>query len=133
MGPHICRTGGLQSYIGRDSLFRQIRHLQILLEYPFKYYLMNDADSMCISPNLPDYLYNESHVVWSNEVSDMMHQRMRGYQYPRLAFQPPYFISRDNIVRMLENAKRIIIDSTTPFIDWWMMAVVCKAGLRSEE
>jgi hypothetical protein len=129
MGPHICRTGGLRSYIGKLSIARQIKHLQILLEYPFKFYLLNDADSVCVSPNLPDYCYKEPQVVWSNEVSDMMHNRVRGYKYPRLAFQPPYFISRENIAAIVSASRKVIVDVQTPFIDWWMMAVVIKAGL----
>jgi hypothetical protein len=128
--PNIwTRTGGKRAYIGQESLDRQIIHLRILLEHPFKHYLVNDSDSVCLSPRLPDYLY-KSDVLWSNEVSDEMHNRPEpDYQYPRLAFQPPYFMSRNVIQRLLTVADKVKANPTTPFIDWCMMAWAISAGI----
>lgn len=120
MGPHICRFGGKRQYIGAESLQRQQIQLRMLLDYPFDFFLANDSDSFCISPEIPEYLFKERGVLWSNEVSDTMHARNPGYAYPRLAFQPPYFFSRDVIVRLLK--AKVEPDPTTPFIDWVMMA-----------
>lgn len=125
----ICRQEGMRAYIGEPSLERQLLHMKALLDYPFDYFLMNDADSVCVSPKIPDYIYREPEVLWNNEVSDMMHQRLRSYRYPRLAFQPPYFISRRNIEKILRVSSRVRADRTTPFIDWAMMAWACTAGI----
>src|SRR2546425_10327489 len=61
MGPHICRTGGKRAYVGPLSLERQRIHLQIMLEYPGKYFVCHDADSVCLEPQFPSYFYNESY------------------------------------------------------------------------
>lgn len=122
MGPHICVFGGKRAYTGPLSLERQMIHLKMLLEYPFDFFLMNDSDSFCLSPEIPKYLYDEPEVLWSNEVSDMMHQRKPEYTWPRLAFQPPYFASRKVLERLIEIAPTVECEPQTPFIDWCMMA-----------
>lgn len=122
MGPHICRFGGKRAYVGPLSLERQMIHLKMMLEYPFDFFLMNDSDSVCLSPEIPRYLYEEPEVLWSNEVSDMMHKRADDYPWPRLAFQPPYFASRQVIERLLTVADKVECEPQTPFIDWCMMA-----------
>lgn len=123
------RTGGVRAYIGQPSLDRQKRFFEILLEYPYHYFLLHDSDSVCLSPKLPDYLYAEPNVVWSNIVSDAMHPRPEGYPYPRLAFQPPYFLSRQSMAKLVEVADSVPGDPRTPFVDWCMMAWTVKAGL----
>lgn len=122
MGPHICRTAGKRAYVGQLSLDRQLEHLRLMLEYPFQYYLANDSDSMCLSPKIPEYLYESPDVLWSNEVSDLMHQRKSTYRWPRLAFQPPYFFSRAILEALVKVAPTVETDQQTPFIDWCMMA-----------
>ena len=86
-----------------------------------QFWLANDSDSFCLSPKLPDYLYQED-VLWSNEVSDMMHARPASYPWPRLAFQPPYFFSRNILKQLLDAAPTVACEPQTPFIDWCMMA-----------
>lgn len=120
MGPHICRFGGIRQYIGPESLQRQQIQMKMLLDYPFEWFLLNDSDSFCISPEIPEYLYKERGVLWSNEVSDAMHTRPPGYAYPQLAFQPPYFCSRQ-VLEILTDVD-VTPDPKTPFIDWVMMA-----------
>lgn len=120
MGPHICRFGGIRQYIGPESLDRQQIQLRMLLEYPFDFFLFNDSDSFCLTPEIPAYLYKEKGVLWSNEVADTMHARKPGYPYPQLAFQPPYFFSREVIEKLI--SVKVVADATTPFIDWVMMA-----------
>jgi hypothetical protein len=123
MGPHICRAVGRRAYTGPLSLERQKLHLQAMLEYPFEYFLANDSDSYCLAPQLPEYLFDED-VLWSNEVADTMHNRDHqvGYQFPRLAFQPPYFMSRNVVEQLVAVADSVPCDPLTPFIDWCMMS-----------
>lgn len=120
MGPHICRFGGIRQYIGAESLQRQQIQMRMLLEYPFDWFLMNDSDSFCLSPEIPSYLYAQRGILWSNEVSDAMHTRPAGYPWPQLAFQPPYFLSREALERLV--TAKVDADPKTPFIDWVMMA-----------
>lgn len=122
VGPHICRHGGKRAYIGPLSLERQRRHLEMMLEYPFEYFLAHDSDSVCLSPLLPAYLFAEKNVLWSNEVSDAMHTRAADYPWPQLAFQPPYFFNRRVAEQLIAAAPRVPVDAKTPFIDWCMMS-----------
>ncbi len=132
MGPHICRTAGRRAYIGQLSLDRQYAQMRCLLDYPFEWFLANDSDSLCISPKLPEYLYEDPEILWSNEVSDLMHQRQPSYQWPRLAFQPPYFFSRSVLEAMLRTQRTFLTDQQTPFIDWLMMAIAIAGNIKHQ-
>lgn len=127
----MCKSGGKRAYIGQDSLDRQIAHLRLMLDQPYQYFLAHDSDSVVLSSRLPGYLYAEPNLLWSNIVSDAMHDERRppGYEYPHLAFQPPYFMNRHVIERMLMVADKIKACPETPFIDWAMMAWCVKANL----
>ena len=127
------RTGGQRQYTGQLSLDRQREHMKILLEYPEDFFLMHDADSVCLSPKIPDYLYRED-VLWSNLVVDNVPGRERGFYmdgFPRLAFQPPYFLSRKVIERLLAPVaeKNLDMNPTLPFIDHYMVQLAVKAGV----
>lgn len=128
------RYGGKRAYIGQDSLDRQRRHLEILLEYPEKYFMIHDSDSVCLDPKFPDYLYNDPDVVWSNQVDDAIpeHQSTFLEGWPHVAFQPPYFLSRSTIEAMLAIAydPRCAASPVMPFIDYYMVQLTMVAGLR---
>jgi hypothetical protein len=131
-----CRFGGLRQSAGQLSLDRQRRHMEILLEYPEHFFLMNDADSMCLSPNFPDYLYAEPNVLWSNLVYNPIPEQQVGYSaqyypdgFPRLAFQPPYFMSRSVMARLLAVAEGVKANPVMPFIDHYMVQLAVRANV----
>jgi hypothetical protein len=105
--------------------------MKMMLDYPHQFFLANDSDSICLSPEIPPYLYKEPDVLWSNEVSDMMHDRsdQPGYPWPRIACQPPYFFSRSVLEKLIRAGEKIKADPKTPFIDWCMMAWAVEAGV----
>ena len=123
-----CRSAGKAAYFGQDSLDRERAHLQLLLEYPQKFFLLNDADSVCLSSTIPRYLYDGAAqgIVYSNEVLDW---REHYSPYPKIAMQPPYFLSRESIERMLAVAEGITAHPITPYIDWYLVALVSEAGV----
>jgi hypothetical protein len=97
---------------------------------------MNDSDSVCLSPKIPDYVYQDPNIVWSNMVDDSgvhpMAERLKvapGYPWPQLAFQPPYFMHRTAIEKIVAVADSVKADPRTPFLDWAIMAWTVKAGL----
>src|SRR6185295_10153751 len=99
--PHVTNHSiGKRAYFGQDSLDRQKLHLEYLLTLDYEYFLLNDADSMCLAPNIPSYLYLPENrgVLWSNEVRDW---RNHPTPYPRIACQPPYFMHRSVIEKLL--------------------------------
>jgi len=126
-----CRSAGKRGYFGQVSLDRQREHLQMLLEYPQEYFLLNDADSVCLEPLIPAYLYEEKHrgTVWSNEVGEW---RPHISPYPKMAMQPPYFLHRSSIERMLSVAHlpHVRAHPITPYIDWYMLALCEEAGVK---
>lgn len=121
-----CRQAGQAAYFGQASLDRQRLHLELLLEYPHRYYLLNDADSMCLSAEIPAYLYGSTGTVWSNEVRET---RPHPSPYPKIAMQPPYFMDRDTLARLVA-VPYIEAHPITPYIDWLMVALVSEAGLE---
>jgi hypothetical protein len=103
-------------------------HLEILLQYPHKYFLLNDSDSFCLNPIFPEVLYRCSkHTIWSNEVTE---PRPHASIYPKLAFQPPYWLSREVIESMLLHWDKVKPEPITPYIDFIMNAVAAEAGIQ---
>jgi hypothetical protein len=127
--------GGKRAYIGQDSLDRQAIHLRLLLQYPENHFLIHDADSVLLDPKIPDYLYAEPDVVWSNQVDDAIpeHQGSFPEGWPHVAFQPPYFLSRKTIEAMLvpydQHHPFTVASPMMPFIDFFMVQLTMCAGL----
>jgi hypothetical protein len=128
-----CRSVGGRGYFGQVSLDRQRAHLEQLLEYPQNYFLLNDADSICVSPAVPGYLFEGAAqgIVYSNEVPEWRPHRS---PYPKIGMHPPYFLSRGSIERMLSVADRpeVRAHPITPFIDWYMLALCEEARVEHE-
>lgn len=127
------RFGGKRAYIGQDSIDRQRDHLRIMLSYTEEFFLLNDSDSVCLSPKIPEYLYSED-VLWSNLVADENPGRETGHYpegFPHIAFQPPYFFSRKVLERLLACVAEGNIDANPqlPFIDHYMVQLAVKAGV----
>ena len=123
------RHGGMRAYTGTLSLDRQRRHLAMLLDYPEKYFFINDADSACLSPELPAYLYAEPDLVWSMVATDDDPAPYLDAGLPHVAFQPPYFLSRETIEAMLANTHRVVPDPRLLNIDHYMVQLTYAAGL----
>lgn len=134
-----CRWEGKAGWIGPHTLERQRRFLEILLGTPQEFFLFNDADSICLSAKIPEYLYAEPNVIWSNEVHDT---NPGPSHLPKLALQPPYFLSRTAIRAMLIAAadppvsyyagvgphERLPVP--TDCIDHWMLQVAHGSGFE---
>jgi len=123
------RFGGLRAYTGIPSLERQRRHLEILLDFPEKYFFINDADSACLTPELPGYLYAEPDLVWSMVATDDDLDPYLDETLPHVAFQPPYFLSRKTIEAMLASADKVVPDPRLLNIDHYMVQLAYAAGL----
>lgn len=161
IGPHHRRFAGKRAYIGQDSLDRQWLQMKALLspEYQeFDYFLLNDADSFVLTPELPKYLYEDGDIFYSNQVTDFRlpgqewvnpqnpqerHTWPQDYHagHPLIAMQPPYFLNRkllkdllcaSTLKHFLKEGQRngIKACSITPFIDWYMVQMCVKAGAQ---
>ena len=123
------RFGGIVGKEGQLSLDRHDRQLEMLLEFPEKYFLFHDPDSVCVDPKIPDYLYAEPDTLWSNIIVDSAHWRQQGFYpegFPKLAFQPPYFLFRETVAKLLSVAKgKTPINPALPLIDhYWVQLAV---------
>lgn len=127
------RIGGKREYIGVKSIQRQEIHFRMMLEFPEQFFFANDADSLCLDPALPAYLYQQSDVLWSNEIPDLMHERPEGYSLPRIALHPPWFFSRAVIKKLLANSPYITPDPTTPVIDHWLLQIASFASISHKD
>lgn len=96
-----CMWMGDAGWAGSHTLVRHRKYLEAMLSFPHSFFLMHDADSICLSPELPAYVY-EKHVAFSNEVADL---NAGTSHLPKIACQPPYFFSRVVLEALLEAAK----------------------------
>jgi len=123
--PYLHIQRGVRAYIGEASLVRQLEYMRALLTFPHEYFLLHDSDSMMLSAEIPKELYGEGEI-WSNEIQE---PRPHASPYPKLAFQPPYFLSRDSVARMIRAGEKIPAHPITPYVDWFMNAASAEAGL----
>ncbi len=139
---HICRAAGKRQYYGQLSWDRQHEQLRTLLEYNHEWYLLHDSDSLCLTPKLPEYLFKDKNVVFSNEVNDF---RIPGgtwpgvdkpwpldYHkgYPLIAMQPPYFLHRSALEKIVAHSAGLVACPITPFIDWWWIPACYAAHVK---
>lgn len=120
-----CKHAGKRAYIGQDSLDRQKDHMRLCLGYPEEWFFLCDPDSFCLSPEFPGRLYADGKgTIWSNEVVE---PRPHESPYDKIACQPPYFLHRDSLARMLEIP--ITAHPITPYIDYVMLEMSARAGI----
>lgn len=117
---------------GQIANDRQVSQLRLLLSYPEEFFLMNDADSFCLAPQISRYLYAEPDVIWCGVAHDPQVEFYEGYpdDFPRFALQPPYFAHRRLIERMLEVAPQLTYNDKLPWIDHFMMQMAYAAKVR---
>jgi len=85
-------SAGLAGWKGPQTVARTIVYWKIIAERSERWVLLHDTDSVCLTPELPDYLYEDPDVLWSNEIGDGAEKN----------FLPPYFMSTDTLRRMVK-------------------------------
>lgn len=130
-----CRTAGKRAYTGKTSLERQRKHLELLLGYPEHWFLLHDSDSVCLEPELPSYLYTDA--MFYNATPTIRYLDSLGepalpdYEF---VFQPPLFVSRAGIERMLDVSTEAMaaLPDFGKLIDWFFVAASRLAGLETK-
>lgn len=143
MKHHMCLHDGTAGHIGAHTWERQRLQMERLLTLgnECRWFLLNDADSLCLKPKLPAYLFEDENVVWGNYVDDFRKpgQSWNGQPpwpldyhagYPGAALQPPYIMSRSAMIKMCKALVGIEVCPITPFIDWAFVKAPIDAGLR---
>lgn len=97
---------GKKCWAGPEAIERHGLFLRELLKFPQQFFLFNDSDSLCLSPEFPRYLYDQPEVAFSNEVLDT---NPGPSLLPKIALQPSYWFSRRVLERLVE-----VIDRPAP-------------------
>ena len=126
------RFGGERCYIGEKAIARMREHMKILLTFPENHFLIHDADSFCLTPELPKYLYSAPNLLWTNIKIDDSPQQQAFYPegFPHIAFHPPWFMSRHTIEGLLAVADDVTVNPNMLFIDYWLIQLAIKAGIK---
>ena len=122
-------SAGPRAYVGQKSMDRQRKHLEYLAEQPYDWFLMNDADSVCLAPDLPEFLFEDENKLWSLHAGDW---RSHESPYPKVGLHPPYFCHKKVLKKLLTAADlpQVKAHPITPFIDWYMLALACESGVE---
>lgn len=98
-------SAGKRGWKGQQTLARQLRHWKLALKEPQNWIFLNDADSMCITPELPDYLYSDPNKFWCNV---LCHENEH-LESDKPNLNPPYFMHRDVLKALVKAADAIQI------------------------
>jgi hypothetical protein len=124
------RHAGKRGQLGPDAWARHLAHMKILLTYPENHFLMHESDSLCLDPKIPDYLYAEPDVVWSNN-GQSTPDHWPGFPEgsSKYSFQAPWFLSRKSIEAMVAVADRVPYHPNLEWVDLFMVRLTEEAGL----
>jgi len=95
-----CLSAGKKGWKGRHTLRRQVAHWKLALQQPATWFFLNDADSLCLTAKLPEYLYSDPFKLWCNV---LCHENEH-LETDRPNLNPPYFMHRDVLQFLVANA-----------------------------
>jgi len=99
-------SAGEKGWKGPQTIHRQLAHWKLALghESNSQWFLLNDADSMCLDPQIPQFLYEDLSILWANV---LCHENEHlETDCPNL--NPPYFMHRgvlENLVGVAEEIR----------------------------
>jgi hypothetical protein len=128
---------GKRAYTGQLTLDRQREHLEVLLGYSERFFLLHDSDSICLEPQLPEQLYAEPDTVWYNPSPTARFLKAKGsppIEGYENVFQPPLFCSRESIEKMLDVSDEAMAElpAFAKLIDWYFVAMTRHANLEAK-
>jgi hypothetical protein len=131
------RFAGCRAYTGQLSLERQRAHLELLLDYPERWFLLHDSDSVCLEPQLPDYIHQPDTVFYNASPTARFAGSVGADDWSETvpnAFQPPLFFSRGVLERLLavSDHSMKLLPPWAKLIDWWFALMTQAAGLKSQ-
>lgn len=124
------RHAGKRGQLGPDAWARHLAFLKILLTYPEDRFLIHESDSVCLDPKIPDYLYAEPDIVWSNN-GESTFDHWPGFPpgSARMSFQAPWFFSRKTIEAMVNVAPDVPYHPNLEWVDLFLSRLTEQAGL----
>jgi hypothetical protein len=125
------RHFGKRGQLGPDAWERHLGFLKILLTYPEQHFLIHESDSICLDPRIPDFLYAEPDIVWSNN-GESTPDHWDGFPpgSAKMSFQAPWFFSRKTIQAMIDAAPRVPYHPSLEWVDLYLSRLTEEAGLE---
>lgn len=120
-GPRVVTTG-------RQANMRVASQWGRILECREDWFFLNDSDSFSLAANFPPVLYTEPNTIWCGvaAVPDE-HYWNAPPGLPHFALQPPFFVGRAALTRMVAAAPAI--QDPFPWIDHFILHMAWKAGV----
>ena len=131
-----CRSAGKAGWKGARTILRQIAHWKITSEFPQTHLFLNDSDTVCLTPELPNYLNDDSIDLWANVIGTR-HPTIPAYG---MNFEPPYYLNQWTLARLIDFADHlpeeyrgyVTTDVETVEISAFYMTASELLGLRSQ-
>jgi hypothetical protein len=96
-------SAGEAGWKGPHTIKRQIAHWKLALETGHDWFLLNDSDSVCLSEDIPEYLFADTTIFWSNVLCH--EEEHQDDDQPN--FNPPYFLSRQLLTQLIDAAEEL--------------------------
>ncbi len=122
---------GKRGQLGPDAWARHLGFMQMLLMYPENHFLIHESDSLCLDPQIPDFLYDEPDIVWSNN-GESTWDHWPGFPpgSAKMSFQAPWFFSRKTLTRLIAAAPQVPYHPNLEWVDLFLSRLTEEAGLE---
>lgn len=125
------RISGHSGWVGQVCIDRMLCHFRTMLTFPETHFLVHEDDSVCLSPEIPRYLYEEPDTIWANAIANNIPEQQQYYPdgFPKVALQAPYFISRGTIEKLLKASESVKTNPGLPYGDHYLVQLALQAGV----
>jgi hypothetical protein len=99
--PHpqvTCISAGLSGWKGKHVAYKLMDHWEIMLERAEDWFLVHEPDSVCLSPELPEEIYERDDLLWSMALGEP--------NQPGVNYNAPWFGHRKVFERMLRESEQ---------------------------
>jgi hypothetical protein len=94
-----CRSAGAKDWNGPHTIERQYLHWKIAAEKDSDWFLLNDADSFCLLPEIPAQMLEDDWKLWCSVSGIQMDD---GSFNETSHMRPPYFFHRRVLESLIE-------------------------------
>lgn len=113
---------------GHQANMRVVAQMACMLGYPEEWFFLNDSDSFSLAPEFPTVLYSDNNTIWCGVAPvGAEHYWNAPPGLPHFALQPPFFLHRKALARMVEVGPTV--NDPFPWIDHFILHMAWKAGV----
>jgi hypothetical protein len=93
-----CISAGLSGWKGRHVAFKLMDHWETMLDRSEDWFLVHEPDSVCLSKELPEEIYQREDLLWSMALGEP--------NQPGVNYNAPWFAHRRVWSRMLRESEQ---------------------------